>query len=226
MLHNLDLFAYFLAGLLGGGHCFGMCGGIVTAFSLQLPPGPRLKYYLGFNFGRIAGYALIGVLAGALGSIPALISLQGLKTALFVLANLLLIGMGLYMAGWSTWVARLEMAGRPVWRKVQPLLARLLPVRHWYQTPLIGALWGWLPCGLVYTASLGALASGSPGRGALTMLVFGLGTLPNLLLIGFAASATGSLLRKQFVRRAAGILLILFALYQLIQGLGFNQTFI
>ena len=201
-----------------------MCGGIVTAFSLQLPPGPRLRYYLGFNSGRILGYMLIGAIAGALGTIPALISLQLLKSVLYVLANLLLIAMGLYMAGWSGLVGRLEQAGAPVWRRVQPLLRKLLPVKHWRDSVLIGALWGWLPCGLVYTASLSALASGGVARGALIMLAFGLGTLPNLLIIGFASSQAAQWMRKRLVRQVAGMFLILFALYRLALWLGINHT--
>lgn len=201
-----------------------MCGGIVTAFSLQLPPGPRLPYYLGFNGGRILGYMLIGALAGLVGAIPALISLQSVKSVVYVLANALLIAMGLYMAGWSSWVARLEKAGAPVWRRVQPLLRKLLPIRRWRDSLLVGALWGWLPCGLVYTASLSALASGGSLKGALIMLAFGLGTLPNLLIMGFATGQLGQFLRQRIVRQVAGLFLILFALYRLVLWLSANQT--
>ncbi|MDR3428624.1 MAG: sulfite exporter TauE/SafE family protein [Silvimonas sp.] len=222
-MHDFDLLAFFVAGLLGGGHCFGMCGGVVAAFSLQLPPGPRLRYHLGFNLGRIGGYALIGALVGAIGSLPALVSLQSIKVVLFVLANLLLIAVGLYLAGWSTWVTRLETVGRPVWRKIQPLLARRLPVRHWRDTFIIGGLWGWLPCGLVYTASLSALASGSVVRGALIMLAFGLGTLPNLLLIGQAAGRANLLLRKPLVRLVAGLLFVSFGIWRLVSLLLFSH---
>ncbi|GGP19303.1 hypothetical protein GCM10010970_09940 [Silvimonas iriomotensis] len=222
-MHDFDVFAFLLAGFLGGGHCFGMCGGVVAAFSLQLPPGPRLRYHLGFNLGRLAGYTLIGALAGALGALPFLVSLQSIKLVLYVLANLLLIGVGLYLAGWFSWIVHIETVGRPVWRFLQPVLRRRLPVRRWPDTLIVGALWGWLPCGLVYTASLSALSSGGVGQGALIMLAFGLGTLPNLLLMGQAAGRILQWIRKRFVRVLAGLLFIAFGIYRLLSVLLFSH---
>ncbi len=222
-LHDFDLLAFLLAGFLGGGHCFGMCGGVVAAFSLQLPPGPRLRYHLGFNLGRVAGYVLIGALAGGVGALPVLVSLQGVKLALYVLANLLLIGVGLYLAGWFSWIVFIETVGRPVWRFLQPVLRRRLPIKRWQDTLVVGALWGWLPCGLVYTASLSALSSGSVGQGALIMLAFGLGTLPNLLLMGQAAGGALQWMRKRFVRVLAGLVFIAFGIYRLLWLLLFSH---
>ncbi|GLS03897.1 hypothetical protein GCM10007860_10420 [Chitiniphilus shinanonensis] len=207
-LPDFGPFALLLAGLVGGGHCLAMCGGVVTAFTLQLPPGPRWHYLLGFNVGRILGYTLIGALAGALGSLPALFALHPLKLVLWVLANLLLIAMGLYIAGWAGWFSRLEKLGVPVWRRIQPWLRRFLPIRRWRHTLVVGALWGWLPCGLVYTASLTAMASSSTVSGALSMMMFGIGTLPNLLAIGVAAETLRSWLNRRWLRWSLGLSLI------------------
>ncbi|KAF0813207.1 hypothetical protein IGB42_02135 [Andreprevotia sp. IGB-42] len=216
-MFEFDLTALFLAGLLGGGHCLGMCGGVVTAFSMQLPPGPRWRYLLGFNLGRLLGYMLVGAIVGGLGSLATLLSLQSLKMVLYVLAQLLLIVMGLYVAGWSRLLARIEKIGVPVWRRVQPLMRRLLPIRNWPQSVAVGIFWGWLPCGLVYTASLSALASASPVKGAAILLLFGIGTLPNLLLIGAASGWLLGWLRQLWVRRASGVLLIAIGTARLIQ---------
>ncbi len=221
---ELDLFALFLAGLLGGGHCAGMCGGIVAAFSLQLPRGrSRWPWHLAFNTGRIAGYGLIGALLGGLAGLATRGFLDSAQLVLQVFAHVLLVGIGLQIAGWSGWVRHVEKIGLPVWRRLQPLLARLLPVRNPGQCLVAGLLWGWLPCGLVYTASLAAMASADPLKGAGLMLLFGLGTLPNLLLIALGSDFLSGLLRRQGVRRCVGLALIGFGVYPLLQML--RQSF-
>ena len=198
----------FLAGLLGGGHCMGMCGGIVTALTLNLPAGQqRWKIMLSYNSGRILSYVTVGVLLGGLAEAGlSLLATRPAQLALLVLANLMLIAMGLYLAGLSSAITTLEKIGRPVWTKLQPLLARLLPVRSAKSALLAGMLWGWLPCGLVYSASLSALASGKALQGGLLMLAFGLGTLPNLLLMGVFADTLRQFIQQKPVRLLAGLL--------------------
>ncbi|MBV8680089.1 MAG: sulfite exporter TauE/SafE family protein [Aquitalea sp.] len=198
----------FLAGLLGGGHCMGMCGGIVTALTLNLQAGQRRwLIMLSYNCGRIGSYVLIGMLLGGLAEAGlTLLSARPAQMALLVVANLMLIAMGLYLAGLSAAITTLEKLGRPVWVRLQPLLARLLPIRHARAALLAGMLWGWLPCGLVYSASLSALASGHATQGGLLMLAFGLGTLPNLLLMGVFADTLRSWIQKKPVRLLAGLL--------------------
>lgn len=198
----------FLAGLLGGGHCMGMCGGIVTALTLNLPAGQqRWKIMLSYNSGRLLSYVSAGVLLGGLAEAGlSLIATRPAQMALLVLANLMLIAMGLYLAGLSSAITTLERIGRPVWSKLQPLLARLLPIRSAKTALLAGMLWGWLPCGLVYSASLSALASGKAVQGGLLMLAFGLGTLPNLLLMGVFADTLRQFIQQKPVRLLAGLL--------------------
>ncbi len=197
-----------------------MCGGIVTALSLNLPEQRRGLILLAYNTGRMASYALIGALLGGLAEAGlTLLQLRPLQLGLYLLANVMIIGMGLYLAGLSLAVTRIEALGKPIWRRLQPLLTPLLPVRHPGQALLAGALWGWLPCGLVYSASLTALASGSAARGALAMLAFALGTLPNLLAMGVFASTLKSWLQKRPVRLAAGLAVAGMGLYQLLSHL-------
>ncbi|XZG71781.1 sulfite exporter TauE/SafE family protein [Chitinibacteraceae bacterium HSL-7] len=215
-----SILALWLAGLAGGGHCLAMCGGVLTAFTLQLPPGPRWRYHLAFNVGRLGGYMLIGALAGWLGSLAGVLALGTIKTALWWLANLLLIAMGCYIAGWASWFTRIERVGVPVWRHIQPLLRRLLPVRHLGHALGAGLLWGWLPCGLVYTATLSALASMSAWHGALLMAAFGLGTLGNLLLIGAAAERLRAWMAVRWVRPLLGSALIAVGVVRLVMALG------
>ncbi len=215
---EISLFTAFLAGLLGGAHCVGMCGGIVTAMSMHGAANGRLGLHLGYNLGRIASYATAGFIAGWIGSLAFLSErLLPLQTGLFILANLMLVLLGLYLAGISQAVLWLERAGGALWRRLQPRLGGLLPVRDVRGALLAGALWGWLPCGLVYSVLVMALASGSGANGGLLLLAFGLGTLPNLLAMGWMAERLRALARNAWFRRGAGALVAGFGLWGLAQ---------
>ena len=210
-----QLVSALVLGLLGGGHCLGMCGGLMGALTLAIPAeqrGRRLRLLLAYNLGRILSYACAGLLLGvagwALASSPAAMLLR-------VLAALLLIAMGLYLGGWWSGLVHIERAGRGLWRLVQPLANRLLPVSSVPRALLLGALWGWLPCGLVYSTLLWAASQGNATDSGLLMLAFGLGTWPVLLATGLAAERTRRLLRQRGVRTAGGILVMLFGLWTL-----------
>jgi len=200
-------------GLLGGGHCLGMCGGLMGALTLAIPPeqrGRRLRLLLAYNLGRILSYASAGMLLGlagwAVASSPAALALR-------VVAALLLIAMGLYLAGWWSGLTRIEALGRGLWRHIQPVASRLLPVSSLPRALLLGALWGWLPCGLVYSTLLWAASQGNAGYSAALMLAFGLGTWPVLLATGLAAERVNALLRRRSVRVAGGVLVMLFGIW-------------
>ncbi|WP_085691611.1 MULTISPECIES: sulfite exporter TauE/SafE family protein [unclassified Pseudomonas] len=200
-------------GLLGGGHCLGMCGGLMGALTLAIPPeqrGRRLRLLLAYNLGRILSYACAGLLLGlagwAVASSPAALALR-------VVAALLLIAMGLYLAGWWSGLTRIEALGRGLWRHIQPLASRLLPVSSVPRALLLGALWGWLPCGLVYSTLLWAASQGNAGYSAALMLAFGVGTWPVLLATGLAAERVNILLKRRSVRAAGGVLVMLFGIW-------------
>ena len=215
---ELSFLAAFLTGLLGGAHCVGMCGGIVAAMSLQ--PGGRqpFVFHLAYSAGRIASYSAAGALAGLLGSAAFLSdTLYPLQQGLYLLAQIVLILLGLYLAGLDRSVLVLERAGGVLWRRLQPLLARVMPIRTLAQALSAGALWGWLPCGLVYSVLVSALASGSAGRGGALLLLFGLGTLPNLLLMGWAANSLRELVRRVWVKRIAGLGVASLGIWGLVQ---------
>lgn len=209
--------AAFLVGLLGGVHCVGMCGGIVSALVGAGGEGfPRWKLRLGYNLGRIASYATAGAVAGTVGGASLLLARAlPVQMVALVLANVLLVALGLYLAGFSNLVARLEGPGRRIWQRVQPLTRRLLPADSWWRALALGGLWGWLPCGLVYTILATAMLAGSATGGAVVMLAFGLGTLPNLLLAG---AALDRLRRRPGIRVAAGGLVAGFGLLGLLHA--------
>jgi sulfite exporter TauE/SafE len=177
---------------------------------------------LAFNAGRIASYAIAGALAGTLGG-----ALAGLgqgwvinetaaaRTALFLLANLMIIFTGLYLMGLPQLLAPLEKAGGHLWRRVSPYAQRLLPLRTVSHAALFGMLWGWIPCGMVYAMLLTAMSAGSAAGGALTMFAFGAGTLPVMLGAGWSAGRLRGWTRRPRVRLAAGIAVVAMGVFGL-----------
>lgn len=211
------LIAAALMGLLGSPHCLGMCGGIVTALSVSpatnANAGRRLRLVLGYNLGRILTYALLGLLVGLFGA--GLLTVLGQSAWPRVVTGLLLIATGLYMAGWWLVPAQLERIGVPLWRVLAPWRQRVLPVNTLPRALGAGLLWGLLPCGLVYSALLVALSQSSPLASSLTMLAFGAGTLPALIVAGSAAEQLRRFIQRQGVRQVAGSVLLLTGLWTL-----------
>ncbi|WP_303901595.1 sulfite exporter TauE/SafE family protein [Thiohalomonas denitrificans] len=214
---EFSLAAAFLAGLLGGVHCIGMCGGIVGALGLGLPASVRqqrygvLPYLLGYNAGRLISYTLAGALFGGVGVVAAnLLAVNQAQQVLQFVAGIFMVALGLYLGGWWFGIARLERAGGGIWRRLEPLGRKLLPVRTLPQALALGLVWGWLPCGLVYSILIWAIAAGSAVEGALLLLAFGLGTLPNLLAMGLFAARLAAWTRQVWVRRIAGATIMAF----------------
>lgn len=201
-----------VAGLSGGLHCAAMCGGVVCLLQAQPRDEPRAyaRWWrvLAYNSGRILSYAIAGMVAGAAGA--AGLMLRGslpVQQVLMLAAGLTLCLMALYLAGVSAWMRGLESAGAVLWRRVAPLTRRLLPVDSAGKAFGLGVLWGWLPCGMVYGALLLALSTGDVIAGGLVMLAFGLGTLPNMLLISGLAARVRQVGRRRGARLAvAGLL--------------------
>jgi sulfite exporter TauE/SafE len=210
MNDSLGLLGALGAGLLGSGHCFGMCGGIVGAFAMGAAPGGRARpgglplHLLAYNLGRVATYAALGALAGlAGGALAGALPQAAARLAGRTLAALFLIGLGLYLLGWPQLLAPFERLGARFWRRLEPLGRRLLSPRGVAHAAALGAIWGWLPCGLVYSMLAVAAASASAARGALVMTAFGLGTLPALMAAGFASGWLHRLARAAPLRRLA-----------------------
>ncbi len=195
----------------------GMCGGIVSALSLGLPGQPRrsaaqqLPFQLAYNAGRILSYSFAGAIMGGAGALLVqYLPLQIAQKALLLLGAALMLLLGLYLGGWWRILGRLEQAGGLLWRKIQPLSRRLLPITSLPRALAVGLVWGWVPCGLVYSMLINAVAAGSAGQGALVMLAFAAGTLPNLLAIGLLVGAASHLFQHTLARQIAAITIILF----------------
>lgn len=203
--------AALVAGFLGGVHCIGMCGGIAGSLSAAAR-GPALRRQAAFNLGRIGTYAVAGALAGGLGSlVQALGPVNAAQTALFIVANVFMVLLGLYVAGWGRSLLKLESAGGAAWRRIEPLRRHFLPIDSDARALGAGAVWGWIPCGLVYSMLALALASGSAAAGAGVLAAFGLGTLPAMLGAGVAAQRLLEVRRNPWVRRGAGMAIIALA---------------
>ena len=211
---ELSLTAAFLVGLLGGGHCVGMCGGIVGAVTMTLPNSrPKFPFLISYNFGRISSYCLAGVIAGAVGASSFFLDhILPIEKVLYALASMMLVLLGLYLAGVWRVLTKLEYLGGKLWQRIQPYSQNLLPVKSVPQSFLLGTLWGWLPCGLVYSVLVAAIATASPIQGGLLMLAFGLGTLPTLLAIGMTAVRLKTFLQNLWFRRLSGLLIASFGL--------------
>jgi len=220
----------FVVGLLGGPHCVGMCGGIVATLTAALPsgtprkggpPGRALPFQLAYNGGRIAGYTLAGALLGGLGTlIVAVAPVAVAQRVLYAVAAAFMLLLGLYLGGWWHALATVEGWGAALWRRIEPLGRRLLPVTTPIKAVGLGLVWAFIPCGLVYSVLIWSVAAGSALDGALLMLAFGLGTLPNLLAMGMLAGAAARLCSWPWIRRAAGLLVIGFGLHALWQLFG------
>ena len=216
------LVAAFLVGLLGGTHCVGMCGGIVGALSsglsLELQTSRRrlVAAQLAYNGGRISSYVFAGVLLGFFGQqLGTLGLLQGVPVGRIVAAAFMIL-FGIYLTGWWHSLLWLEKAGAHLWKYIEPLGRRYIPVQTAGQAFLLGLVWGWLPCGMVYAVLALALASGSGMAGGALMLAFGLGTLPTLLTMGLAFNTLGRFIQHPRVRLFAGLCVILLGIVMLL----------
>lgn len=214
MTGQLDLFSALLMGLAGSGHCLAMCGGLAGAMGLNQSP---LRLFI-YNIGRITSYMLAGALVGGAALAVADVHPQGLLVIRF-LAGLMMILLALYLT--RIWMALtvLEKAGAVVWRWLRPISRQFPPNSPTPRLWIAGMIWGWLPCGLVYSALSWAAISGDPVNGALMMLAFGLGTLPSMLLFGVFSRKLARIVRSTGFRWVAGGILAFYGVITCIVAL-------
>lgn len=216
---TIDFVSAFLVGLLGAGHCIGMCGGITsmltTAIDSRSGSTNKLQkslYVISYNIGRIASYSFIGAIAGYSGSLA--IKSIGLPVALLQLtAGIFLIFLGLYIGQWLMVLSKVESLGKKLWQYISPLSKKVIPVDSATKALGLGLIWGWLPCGLVYSTLTWSIASGSALNGAQIMLGFGLGTFPALLTVSAGFSSINSLFKQTIFRKTMALLLICYGFY-------------
>jgi uncharacterized protein len=225
-----------LIGLWSTGHCLAMCGGIAAAAgqtnrqNLNNTATQRGLELLSWQLGRVASYALMGLFAGAFGAVfLSLGPIAMLQQAAFIFANLLLIALGLHVAQLWAGIVQIERMGQFFWKLIAPMAtATLVPQTPKHRDRLqqigravrAGAIWGWLPCGLIYSMLVTASVTGSATNGALWMLAFGLGTIPALWLTSMASHEATTFFKRRAVRLAAGLLIVAFGLWGLLRASG------
>jgi uncharacterized protein len=213
-------FAAFMAGLLGSAHCVAMCGGIAGAMcrGASGTSGSRMRP-LAYQVGRIASYTIAGALVGTLGYTG--IALKGgVHSGHYLLyaAGIALIVMALYVAGYAPLVTRIEAMGSVIWKRIQPYSRGLLPANTVPRALGLGLVWGWLPCGMVYSALLTAAALADPLQSAAVMLAFGLGTLPSMLAVTVFAVRLRAWTQLRPARYAASGLILLFGVFAIVKA--------
>ncbi len=209
------IIAGFIVGLAGSLHCVGMCGPIVAA--LPADHRTRLSFLLGrivYNLGRVTTYAIIGLIFGLIGhSIFIAGYQQGLSIALGVLIVLVLVVPSRY----SQRAIDALGLGR-LYARISSWWGRLFRNNSKSSLYAIGVLNGFLPCGFVYLALAGAVATGSPAIGAGYMAAFGFGTIPILLAFSYVGDFVGQRWRHA-LRRTLPVLASVLALLFILRGM-------
>lgn len=219
MNDGLFLLTALSAGFFGSPHCFGMCGGIISALGFAVrndSPSKRLAFQLLYHTGRLGSYTFLGLMTGLLGQ--AVLSPLAGSIWPYAAGSLMMFLVGLYLTGWWRGLDRLEKFGARLWQWMGPLRQRFMPVTSPGRALTAGLLWGFLPCGLVYSALAMAVSRGSASVSALAMLAFGLGTLPMMLMTGAAAQQLKQKLNEQGWRKANGLLIMAFGIWTLVQA--------
>lgn len=209
---DFQLLSAFLIGVAGSVHCVGMCGGIVSAFGMFTPKDqPKFLYLIAYNLGRISSYTLAGAITAWLGTLISSQLWLGMQW-LSLLSGFFLLLLACYIGNWWPVLQQLEKLGSVFFRLIRPLSKTFLPMKSPLYAVPYGFIWGWLPCGLVYSTLSWSLVAGNPMQGGLTMLAFGLGTLPSMLAVGASMQSVKSLMQQTATRQIIALLLCLFGL--------------
>ena len=213
-------------GLFSAFHCLGMCGSIIGSLTLSLKREIRenkrllLPFVASYNTGRVLSYSMAGMLAGFAENVLTIPFGEGHgHRILQILSAIVMLGAGLHIGGWFPRFAYIEKFGNIVWRRIEPYGRRLVPVETLPRAFVFAMVWGWLPCGLVYTALALAATTGDVFRSTFTMLAFGLGTMPAVMGVGIMTSWMVKLSNMKRFRELTGIVLILLALMATFPGL-------
>jgi len=217
------LVSAFSLGFLGSTHCIGMCGGLSSALGLNTSPNTIASdksqnsstpiLLISYNLGRVLSYCIAGLIVGSLGFWLA--EQLSALTILRYLAATMIILMGLYLGQWFNGIVWAEKLGSKLWPTIQNFGKRFIPITSISDAFFVGCVWGWLPCGLVYSALIWASVEASFSGSALIMLCFGIGTLPSMLASGYFAKALSKFIRQRWFRSSAGILMIIYGVWSL-----------
>ena len=219
MIEPLSFVTAFFLGLLGASHCLVMCGGIAAATSMSTSGQKKHTSLIAFNVGRILSYSIAGFIV-SLAGFWLIDSHQSIQLILRTIAGAFLILMALYVSRVWMLLTRFESLGQHLWKIIQPYTRKLLPITSPVQALKLGLLWGWLPCGLIYSTLAWVAAQGSPVQGSLAMFCFGLGTLPGMISAGLLSQQFNKLIQHSAFKAIAGILLALYGVWTILAAWG------
>ncbi len=205
----------FVTGLLGSAHCFGMCAGLSGLFAVNASVAslrPQIPMAVAYNTGRILSYAFLGIVVASLGQ-TVIRAIPDIAAPVRFASGLLIVIVGLQVAFNWRFLAPVEKTGAKLWQRIAPAAKSLLPVTSMPKALGLGLLWGWLPCGLVYSVLLLAATTANAVNGGLVMLAFGAGTMPAMIMTGISASKLSQFMSRK--RLGAGLLIILIGLLTL-----------
>jgi sulfite exporter TauE/SafE len=214
-----DWLGAIMVGILGSAHCIGMCGGIASAMSLNsVSAQSRIATTIFYNLGRLFSYMVAGALVGgAVSNAASIVTDYALLNWLRLLSAIVMMMLAMHIGKWWHGLIYVEKFGQYLWKYISPLATKLLPLASPLHALPLGLLWGWLPCGLVYSALTWAAVSGSAQNGASIMVAFGLGTLPSMLLVGIGATFMNKLKSSVYFRQLGALLLMAYGVYVFVQ---------
>jgi sulfite exporter TauE/SafE len=213
------LAAAFATGLLGSAHCLGMCAGLSGLFAAGATVATirtQLPLALAYNSGRVLSYAFLGGAVALIGSSTVALAPK-LAGPIRLASGILIVLIGLQVAFHWRLLAPIEKIGARIWNRIAPGAKGLVPANSLPKAAGLGLLWGWLPCGLVYSALLLSATTADAAAGALVMVAFGLGTMPAMILSGLSASKLSSFMSRY--RLGAGLLIVLLGIATLVMPL-------
>lgn len=208
---NFSLLTAFIIGLVGNIHCLGMCSGIILLLSLNLSENKKnekLLYQIYYNTGRIIGYLIINVIAFTLGII--IIKTLGIENTKFLklISGITLILISTYLISSINLIKKFEQFGSKIWIQIKKITKIIIPVKNPIQAIILGILWANIPCGLVYSTLIWSISSGSIVKSLTLMILFGLGTLPSMLGLGFISTKTKKIVNSKFFKIVSFFILI------------------
>lgn len=222
-MNELSFFAAFLIGLAGSVHCVGMCGGIVSALSFAIPNQQNPLYYaLSYNLGRITSYTIAGAITALLGQLISHDNQMGV-VVLQLISGTFLLFMACYIGGWWQGLVLTEKIGMHFWKRIKPFSKRYIPFKHPLNALPYGMIWGWLPCGLVYSTLTWAMASGDYIKGATIMFAFGLGTLPAVVFVGLGVKRIDVLFKHPLFKQLVACAIGIYAVYSIVKALNLTS---
>lgn len=223
-MENIDLLLIISTALLGSmGHCIGMCGGIVVAYTSskidsKVTHIKQLLSHLSYNIGRVVTYSILGAIFGFIGKVIAFNNTT--KGILFLITGSLMLLAALSLLGKVKFLTSAELSITK-YKWYSKSFKYLMRSKSYGSFFLLGLLNGIIPCGLVYSFAIFAASTASPLYGAIVMAIFGLATIPTLLFFGFITKLLQRGPIRNIMMNLAAILVILYGILTILKGYNF-----